>query len=174
MAKTKAQKKEAFEGLKEKMNDMKSAVFVNFSGIGVKEIDELRNSCKEENVGYTVTKKTLLKKALVEKGLEGAEDKEFEGEVATVIGFEDEVSPARLVSKFAKDHENMSILGGVLEGSVIDSDKVGALAQLPSKQELLAKAVGSIASPLSGMVNVLQGNLRNFVYALSAIKESKE
>lgn len=173
MAKTKAQKKEALESLKQKISDMKAAVFVNFSGIPVKEIDELRNSCREENVNYTVTKKTLLKKTLTDSGFEGVENTKFEGEIATVIGFEDEVAPARLVSQFAKEHESMKILGGVLEGSFIDTAKINALAQLPSKQELLAKAVGSIASPLSGMVNVLQGNLRNFIYALSAIKEKK-
>ena len=173
MAKTKAQKTEALKDLKQKMGDMKSAVFVNFSGIPVKEIDELRNNCKDEEVGYAVTKKTLLKKALTENKYEGAEGQEFEGEVATVMGFEDEVAPARLVNTFAKEHENMKILGGVLEGAIIDENKVKALALLPSKQELIAKAVGSIAAPLSGMVNVLQGNLRNFVYALNAIKEKK-
>jgi len=174
MAKTKAQKQEALESLKEKISQMKSAVFVNFSGIPVKEVDQLRNSCKDENVEYTVTKKTLLKKALTEKEFVGVEDKDFTGEVATVMGFEDEVAPARIISKFAKDHGNMAILGGVLEGLIIDSEKVNALAKLPSRDELIAKTVGSIAAPLSGMVNVLAGNLRNFVYALNAIKEKKQ
>ena len=173
MAKTKAQKKEVLDTLKEKMGDMKSAVFVNFSGIPVKEIDQLRNSCKDENIEYAVTKKTLLKKVLTDSGLEGSSVDNFEGEIATIIGFEDEVAPARLVSKFAKDHGNMKIVGGVLEGALIDESKVSALAKLPSREELLAKAVGSIASPLSGMLNVLQGNIRKFVYVISAIKDNK-
>jgi len=147
MAKTKAQKKEVLDTLKEKMGDMKSAVFVNFSGIPVKEIDQLRNSCKDENIEYAVTKKTLLKKVLTDSGLEGSSVDNFEGEIATIIGFEDEVAPARLVSKFAKDHGNMKIVGGVLEGALIDESKVSALAKLPSREELLAKAGGSIEYP---------------------------
>lgn len=173
MAKTKAQKKEIIGGLKNKLDDMKSAVFVNFSGIPVKEINTLRNTCKDENIGYVVAKKTLLKKVLTEKGFTDIKDDNFSGEVATVIGFEDEIAPAKLISAFAKDHDKMKILGGVLEGAIIDESKVKALAKLPSKQELLAKTVGSIAAPLSGFVNVLAGNLRNFVYALNAIKEKK-
>lgn len=173
MPKTKIQKKEILSGLKEKMTAMKSAVFVNFSGIPVKEINDLRNICKEENVGYVVAKKTLLKKALSEYGLPDIQDDYFSGEVATVIGFEDEVKPAKLVSTFAKEHEKMKILGGVLEGSLIDEGKVKFLAKLPSKPELLAQAVGSLAAPLSGLVQVLSGNLRNFVYVISAIKDKK-
>ncbi|NCN07507.1 50S ribosomal protein L10 [Candidatus Falkowbacteria bacterium] len=173
MAKTKSQKKEILGGLQEKMDAMKSAVFVNFSGIPVKEINILRNTCKDENVGYVVAKKTLLKKILTEKGFSDVENSDFSGEVATVIGFEDEIAPAKLVSTFAKGHEKMKILGGVLEGALIGEDKIKALAVLPSKPELLAKAVGSIAAPLSGFVNVLSGNLRNFVYALNAISEKK-
>lgn len=173
MAKTKAQKKEILDGLKEKLDDMKSAVFVNFSGIPVKEINGLRNTCKDENISYIVAKKTLLKKILKDKGLADIKDDDFNGEVATVISFEDEIAPAKLVSIFFKDHDKMKILGGVLEGELINEDKVKALAKLPSKPELLAKVVGSIASPLSGFVNVLSGNLRNFVYALNAISEKK-
>ena len=173
MPKTKAQKKEILEGLKAKFDSMKSAVFVNFSGIPVKEINNLRNTCKDKNVGYAVAKKTLFKKVLSEKGYEGAKDNKFEGEVAAVIGFEDEVTPAKLVNDFMKDHDKMKIIAGILEGAIINENKIKALAKLPSKQELLAKAVGSIAAPLSGLVNVLQGNLRGLVYTLKAISEKK-
>ncbi|MDO8668835.1 MAG: 50S ribosomal protein L10 [Candidatus Buchananbacteria bacterium] len=173
MAKTKAQKKEILSGLSKKLDEMKSAVFVNFSGIPVKEINNLRNTCKDENVGYVVAKKTLLKKVLSERGLINLKDDDFNGEVATVIGFTDEITPAKLVSAFLKEHDKMKILGGVLEGLLIDENKVKALAKLPSRPELLAKAVGSIAAPLSGFINVLSGNLRNLVYVLGAIGEKK-
>lgn len=173
MPKTKVQKKEIISGLKGKLDEMKSAVFVNFSGIPVKEINELRNICRDENVGYVVAKKTLLKKVLGDIGFTDIKDDNFSGEVATVIGFEDEITPAKLISAFAKGHDKMKILGGVLEGSLIDEHKVKALAQLPSKQELIANVVGTIAAPLTGFVTVLSGNLRNFVYALNAIKEKK-
>lgn len=170
MPKTKSQKQEILKKLQEKLENMKSAVFVNFSGISVKEIDDLRNQCKEQGSEYAVAKKTLLKKVLSEKELN---DQGFEGEVATVFGFEDEVAPARLVKNFAKEHEQMKVIGGILEGSFIDEAKVTALSKLPSRPELMAKVVGSIAAPMSGMVNVLSGNIRNLVYALNAIKEKK-
>lgn len=173
MPKTKVQKKEIISGLKGKLDEMKSAVFVNFSGIPVKEINELRNICRDENVGYVVAKKTLLKKVLGDIGLTDIKDDNFSGEVATVIGFEDEIAPAKLISAFAKSHDKMKILGGVLEGLLIDEHKVKALAQLPSKQELIANVVGTIAAPLTGFVTVLSGNLRGLVYALNAIKDKK-
>lgn len=173
MAKTKVQKQVALEGLQQKMGEMKSAVFVNFSGIPVKEINELRNSCKDENINYTVAKKTLLKKVLTENGFKGVEEQNFDGEIATLVSTTDEVAPARLVSKFAKTHDKMKIVGGVLEKDLIDGQKVIELSKLPSKQELIASVVGTIAAPLSGMLNVLQGNLRNFVYVLNAIKDKK-
>ncbi|OGY43169.1 MAG: 50S ribosomal protein L10 [Candidatus Buchananbacteria bacterium RIFCSPLOWO2_01_FULL_39_33] len=173
MAKTKAQKLEILKGLKEKFSEMKSVIFVNFSGLPVKEINNLRNSCKEKNVNYIVAKKTLLKKVLAEKGLVGIGDNDFKGEVAAVIGFEDEVAPAKLVSDFAKDHEKLEIIAGWLDGLLVDKSRIQALAKLPSKSELLAKAVGSIAAPLSGLVNVLQGNIRGLVYTFKAMSEKK-
>lgn len=173
MPKTKSQKQAIVKDLKSKLTSMKSAVFVNFSGIPVKEINQLRNSGKEQQVGYVVTKKTLLKKVLSESGYEAVVKNGLAGEIATVFGLEDEIAPAKLVSAFTKSHENMKIIGGILEGAFVDRAKIMALAKLPSKQELLAKLVGSVASPLSGLLNVLQGNLRGLVCALNAIKDKK-
>jgi len=172
MAKTKQQKEGIAQALSDKVKDSKSAVFVNFSNIPVQEIDELRNKCREAGSKYVVTKKTLLKKVLAEAGYDEAKDTSFDGEIATVFG-SDEITPAKLVKEFAKDHETMKVVAGILEGKMIDEPQVNALAVMPSKDELIAKVVGSIAAPLSGMVNVLQGNLRNFVYALNAIREKK-
>lgn len=173
MPKTKVQKKEILEDLKEKFDAMKSAVFVNFSGLPVKEINNLRNACKEKNVDYAVAKKTLFKRVLLAKGYQGVQANKFEGEVAAIIGFEDEIAPAKLISDFIKEHDKMKIIAGILEGSLIDENKIRALAKLPAKQELLAKAVGSLAAPLAGLVQVLAGNIRGLVYTLKAISEKK-
>lgn len=172
MAKTKQQKEEAIKQLVEDIKNSKSVVFANFQGLKVSDSEELRSQCRENNVKYTATKKTLLKKALSELGHE-VDTKTFEGGVATVFGIEDEVTPAQLIDKFAKDHEIVKIFGGVLEGNLMDSAKVSELAKLPSKQELLARVVGSINAPVSGFVNVLSGNLRNLVNVLNNIKEAK-
>ncbi len=173
MPKTKAQKQEILKGLKEKLEAMKSAVFVSFFGIKVKDINQLRKNGREEGVDYVVTKKTLLKKVLGETGYKEIGDDILKGEIAVVMGKKDEVAAAKLINDFSKTHKEMKIVAGILEGKVIDINKVMALAKLPSRQELLAKAVGSIAAPLSGLVNVLQGNLRGLVYVLNSLKEKK-
>ncbi len=172
MPKTKAQKSAILKSLTQKVEQMKSAVFISFNKISVKEIDALRNKCKDEGSQYIVAKKTLLKKSFENQGL-GSIDEAVTGEVGAIFGFEDEIAPAKIASAFVKDHQDAVISGGFLDGLAIDKDKVVALSKLPSRQELLAKAVGSIASPLSGFVNVLQGNLRNLVYVLGAVKEKK-
>ncbi|MFA5047747.1 MAG: 50S ribosomal protein L10 [Patescibacteria group bacterium] len=173
MPKTKLQKSEIIRTINAKLDKMKSAVLVNFSGIEVKNINKLRDECREQEIDYMVAKKTLLKKALAEKGLKETADQELGGEIAALFGYQDEVAPARLAAKFAKEYENLKLVGGILEGAYIDGAKVLALSKLPSRQELLAKAIGSMAAPLSGLVNVLQGNLRGLVYTLNAIKEKK-
>lgn len=173
MAKTKQQKEAALKDLTEKIRQAKSLVFVNFRGLKVKEIEELRKNCRAENVGYLVAKKTLMKKAFEDVGLKDVDPKSFTNEVATVFGFTDEVAPARIIQNFAKSHEALNAFGGILEGKFVDKDKIIELSKLPSKDELLAKVVGSIKTPISGLINVLAGNLRNLVYILNAIRQTK-
>jgi len=173
MPKTKIQKEALLNSLKEKLQNMKASVFVNFMGLDVKSTEELRGKCRENDAEYLVAKKTILKRALVESGYKEFEEKNFEGETAVVFGNGDEVSPARTVVEFSKDHEQIKVLAGILEGKVIEDTQIIALSKLPSRDELLAKAVGSIAAPLSGLVNVLHGNLKGLVYALSAIRDKK-
>ena len=173
MAKTREQKEQVIKDLINKLKKAKSLVFVNFDGLKVKEVEQLRKNCRAENVEYFVTKKTLIKKAFKEAGLGEIDPNKFEKEVATVFGYEDEVAPARIVQTFAKEHEALKAFGGILEGQYVEGNKIVELSKLPSKNELLAKVVGSIKAPVSGFVNVLAGNLRHLLYALNAIKESK-
>jgi len=172
MAKTKQQKEQTVNDLVSRIKDAKSVVFANFQGLKVSESEELRGQCREQNIGYLATKKTLIKKALAEVGLD-VDTKVFEGGVAAIFGAEDDVAPAQLVDKFAKTHKIVTLYGGVLEGKFIDSIKVGELAKLPSKQQLLGQLVGTINAPVSGFVNVLAGNLRGLVGVLNNIKEAK-
>lgn len=173
MPKTKEQKKQAVQDIKEQLDRAKSVVFADFQGLKVNEIEELRSKCHDQNIGYVVAKKTLLRIALKEAGLKDIEPKDVPGSLATVFGFEDEVAPARILAEFAKGHEALEIKAGILEGRLVDADEIIRLSKLPSKVELYAKVVGSINAPISGFVNVLAGNLRALVYAFNAIKESK-
>lgn len=174
MPKTRQEKTVAVQDLTDKVKKSKSLVFVNFDNLKVKEIEELRKKCRAENVGYLVAKKTLMKIAFEEAGVQGTDPKAFEKGVATVFGYDDEVAPARIIQTFAKGHTALQTVGGILEGKFVSSEKVIELSKLPSREELLAKVVGSINAPISGFVNVLSGNLRGLVGVLSAIKNSKQ
>ncbi len=172
MAKTKLQKEQAVNELTELIQGSKSVVFANFQGLTVSEAEELRAKCRENEVTCLATKKTLLKLALKNADLD-VDTKSFEGGVAAFFGLTDEVAAAKTVADFAKDHEVMTIFGGVLESAYIDDAKVTDLSKLPSKEELYAQIVGSLNAPTSGFVNVLAGNLRGLVNVLNGIKDAK-
>lgn len=172
MPKTRAQKETTLKDLVTTLKGMKSIIFANYEGLKVQDIEALRTACKAEGVFYGVAKKTLLKKAFAEVGVV-VDPKTIEGNFATVIGLTDEVAPAKVLVKFAKDHEALAIKGGLLDGKPLDVRAIAALAKLPSKQELLGMLVGTLNAPVSGFVNVLAGNLRGFVTVLQRIQESK-
>jgi len=159
---------EVAAGLKE----AKAVVLADLSPLKVSESTELRHKAKEQDVTVRGTKKTLLKRAGQKAGVE-LDESSLEGSIMLLMGRGDEVAPARLVAEVRKEHTELNIQGGFLEGRWMSSEEVLALSRLPSRDELIAKAVGSIAAPLSGMVNVLHGNLRNLVYVLNAVKDSK-
>lgn len=151
----------------------KSVVFANFRGLPVKEAETLRKQARAEQIDVMVAKKTLLEKVTSEAGLTDVAPRSFEGEVVTLFSYEDEVAPARLLHTFSRTHDMVKMLGGILERHFVVVSKVKELALLPSKQELLAKVVGSMNAPVSGFVNVLAGNLRGLVRVLDGIKVSK-
>jgi len=173
MPKTKDQKKQIVDDLADKLSKQKSLVFADYKGLTVFEAQEIRKLAKEQNAEYIVAKKTLIQLALDKAGIKDVDVKAMEGNVALVIGFEDEVAPAKITAEYAKDHESLKLIGGVMENQYIDLAKVEALSKIPSKPELFAKLVGSINSPVSGFVNVLAGNLRGLVGVLNAIKDTK-
>lgn len=173
MAITKGQKVKISKDLAEKVGKSKSIFFSKFFKVSANDINDLRAKFKENGSEYVVAKKTLLNRVFEQSGITGVNTKEMAGEIATVFGYEDEIIPAKILADFAKSHESMEILGGVLEDKFINAMQAKALALLPSKQELYAKVVGSINAPISGFVNALAGNLRNLVYVLKAVEEKK-
>ena len=173
MPKTKQQKKEIINQLKDDFSQAKSVVFTSYHGLTVADVEELRGKMREEDVKYGVAKKTLIKKALEDTKIKGIDVDKLEKEVAVSFGMTDEVMPARILKNFSKYHDQIEFLGGVLEGKYIEAAEVSNLSMIPTRDELLAKVVGSIKAPVSGLVNVLKGNLRNLVYVLNAVKESK-
>lgn len=171
MAKTRQQKEQALAALLADFGTMKSAVFINYQGLKVKEADELRRSADKEQVAYTVIKKTLLTKALKESGVD-FDAVTLQGMIGVAVA-RDEVTAAKLLSEFGKTHESAKILGGVVNGTIVDAAAIKALASLPSREQLLGMLVGTLNAPVSGFVNVLAGNLRGLVNVLNAVKDSK-
>lgn len=172
MPKTRKQKEETVASLSEKLGRMRSMVFANYEGLLVKDIEALRRELKAAGMDYTVAKKTLLGLAAKAAKLD-LNPKEIEGNFAAVISYEDEVAAAKILVKFAKDHEALKIVGGVLQGKVIDSALAKALSKIPSKKELLGSLVGSLNSPISGFVRVLAGNMCGLLTVMTAIKDKK-
>lgn len=174
MPKTKEQKRTVLKELAEKINKAKSIIFTKYSGLTVKENEDLRIKLRQENNEYYVAKKTLFNLALKDKAIDGLDVKTFDGQVAAIFGYTDEVAPAKIVARFRKEKESkIDFIGGILENKFINAAEVASLAKLPSKQELYAKIVGSINAPVSGFVNALAGNIRNFVNVLKAVSDKK-
>src|SRR3990167_9809194 len=159
MPKTKAQKATTLKGLGEHVEKQHSILFINYKGIKVKELLVLRKQLKALGARLQVAKKTLLAKALQEKGID-MDLKGMDGQVAAIFSFQDAFSPIKSVAAFARTAENIKILGGYIESQVRDERAMKEIASLPSKEELLGRLVGSIASPMSGFLTVMQGNIK--------------
>ncbi len=172
MAFTKEQKQKIIEDLKEKITLQKAMIFINFAGLQVKDILELKEKLRAIDSVFKVCKKTLLGLVLKEKKL-AVDTETLEGQLAVVFAFDKEMPALKTVYEFSKTNENLEILGGFLENQFQEKEYLIELAQLPSKEELLARLVGSIRAPLSNFANVLQANIKGLIFALCAIKENK-
>jgi large subunit ribosomal protein L10 len=166
---TKKQKEYLAKDFVEKIKGSKTTVVVDYKGMTVGEISELRNLLREQGIKMQVLKKSIAQVAFTNQKLD-LDVRKMEGQLAFVYGGDDEVSAAKIVHKFAKDNEKLKMLAGVLENKVMAQEEMVSLAKLPGKDELLAKMVGSLKAPVSGFVNVLGGNLRGLVYILQEIK----
>lgn len=158
--------------LVKKFTSSKSMVITDYKGLDVAAITELRKQLREAEVEYKVVKNTLARIAANNTELEDI-NKFFVGPTAIAFGVEDAISPAKVLVDFIKKHTELEIKGGALSGAVIDHEKVKSLAKIPPREVLLAQALAGMKAPISGLVNVLQGNLRGLVQVLNQVKEQK-
>ena len=147
--------------IKGKLDGAQSAVVVDYMGTTVEENTAMRKALREAGVDFTVYKNTLIAKAIEGTAFEGLKDV-LSGPSALAVSKEDAVAPARVLSKAMKDFNKMSFKAGVVEGVLYDAEGIKAVASIPSRDELIAKFMGSIQNPVS-----------KFVRTLSAIAESK-
>lgn len=147
----------------EKLNNSSSAVVVDYKGLTVAEVTELRKVMREAGVDYKVYKNTLVRRAAQEVGIEQFNAELLVGTNAIAFGYEDPVAPARILKKFIETHPKMKLKMGVVEGEFYDEAKIMELANIPSREELIAKLLGSLKAPVS-----------NFVYLVDAIAKKQE
>jgi large subunit ribosomal protein L10 len=166
---TKAHKQKIVEDLKDKLARQNAIFFVDVKGVKVKEVATLKKNLRLANAHFQVVKKTLFGVALKESGIE-LNPKMLPGQIAVTFSFGDEVMSAKEIYKFGRVTPALQIIGGYAEGRLLSRDEVIAFAQLPSKQELFAKAVGSIAAPLSNFINVLEWNIKGLLNVLAKAK----
>lgn len=141
--------------IKDKLERAQSAVIIDYIGTTVAEADAMRKKLREANVDYTVYKNTLMVRAIEGTKYEGLKDV-LEGPSAIAISYEDAVAPARVLNGVIKEYKKMSFKAGVIEGTLFDAAGVESIASLPGREELIAKFLGSIQSPVSKLVRTFQ------------------
>lgn len=172
-----AYKQEAVKTLKDRLDNAKSIVLIDYKGINIEEVDELRNRMRDADVDYFISKNTFIKIALNELGI-----KEFDeylvGPTAVAISKTDEVAAARELAKFKKDvmddKEFPKFKVGLVGSDVMDTDQLHKLAKLPSKEVLMSMVLQGFNAPITGFVGALSGILRKFIYAVDTIAKEKK
>ena len=155
-------KKEEVEKLSGKLANAKAFVLADYRGLTVEQDTKMRKAMREAGVDYRVYKNSIIRFAI--KGTQYDElEKHLEGPTAIAISDTDPVAPSKLIAQFAKDYEKLEIKAGMVEGKILDIDGVKELAQTPSREELLARLIGSLQSSLYGLA-----------IALNAIVEKQE
>ena len=161
MSKNIEMKKGVVAGIKDKFERAQSAVLVDYRGLNVAEVTDLRNQLRKAGVEYAVLKNTMINLAVKDMGLEDMKA-HLEGPTAVAFGYDDAVAPAKILSEFAKKTKKITIKCGVCDGAYIDEAGVQALANTPSREVLIARIMGSMMSSVS-----------KFVYALEAIRKKQ-
>ena len=166
-------KKLVVEEITEKIKASKSVVLVDYNKLTVAEVSALRNKCKQANCEYKVYKNTLVRKALNDLGFKDF-DSDLNGPTAVAFGA-DETSAAKLMVAAAKDYEEKIVIkSAFVDNAYVDKAGVKALASMPSREEPVAKMLGSMQAPVSNFVGVLNNLVAGIVRVLNGIAQSKQ
>src|SRR5690625_338117 len=155
-------KKGIVQEITDKLRESKTTIVVDYRGLDVAEVTQLRKELRDAGVDYKVYKNTMTRRAISNVDLEDLGET-LVGRTAVAFSKDDVIAPAKIIHKFAKEHEALEIKGGVIEGEIATIDQLKELAQLPDYDGLL-----------SMLLSVLQGPIRNFAYATKAVAEQKE
>ena len=169
---TKAFKNDKIALIKEKIDKAQVAIVTEYKGLSVEEITNLRRALQKDGGDYMVTKNTLAKLAIKDTPYEVLAET-FKGPIALAFGFNDQVAPAKALSKFIKETKKGEIIAAAMDGQLMSAEEAKALANLPSREELYAKMLGCINSPASGIANSVNAVMSSLVRAIAAVRDQK-
>jgi large subunit ribosomal protein L10 len=169
----KPEKIEAVEKIKGKFSNAKGIVLADFTGLTVAEANDLRRKCREAEVEYLVVKNTLARIAAREAELADLEEY-FQGPIAVAMSQTDSVAPARVLAEFRKAVQKPVFIGGFVDGRLYPPEEIRRIANLPSREGLLAQVIGAVQAPMAQMVWTLDGLLRNLVSILDQASTKAE
>ena len=165
-------KKVIVEEIKDKLSKAKSVTFVDYNALTVEEDTQMRREYKKNGAEYKVYKNKLLLLALGELGINGAE-KYLHGTTAVAFSYDDEVGGAKVTCQTAEKTQKLTVKFGVLNGNLVESKDIEALAKLPNKEVLVAKLLGTLNGPISALARVLIAPVQGLAIALNAVAEQK-
>jgi len=167
------EKQALVQQLNESFSRAKIAILADYKGLKVAEFEKLRVELKKNNAEIRVAKNTLLRRAVDGTAFEALKD-EFKGSTAVAVSYDDPVTPAKALVEFAKDNPQIEIRNAALEGKILSSADLAALAKLPGREVLLAQLMSVMNAVPTNLVQVLSGVPRKFLYLLQAIADQKE
>ncbi len=173
---TKQQKGSSVDALRSNFERAQIAIIADYRGLTVAQLTDLRRRVQKAGGDVVVSKNTLVKVATSGHESWSSLETLLAGPTAIVFGFDDVVGPAKALNDFAKEKRavKVTVRGGVLQGKAISAKGVEGLAELPSREVLVAQLLGVLNGPVRGLVTVLSGTNRSLVYALDAIRKQKE
>jgi large subunit ribosomal protein L10 len=165
------EKEQLVDELKSKIGSAKALYYTDFSGLNVKSMTELRRRLRKQGVEYVVIKNTLALRAVNESGLVA---ERLKGPTGVVVA-KDPVAAAKVITEFAKEHDSRpSVKGGLFEGRPLDAKQVTKLANMPSREQMLAQLGGYMQAPMAQFATVMNSLLSNFAGAVEALKAQRE
>jgi large subunit ribosomal protein L10 len=161
------------QAITERMEAAQSMILADFSGLTVEQMTKFRSECRAKAIDCRVVKNRLAKIACENADVAVMKD-HLKGPTAILFGMESQVDPAKIIVDFAKENQAMEVKGGVVDGQFLDPAQVTALSMVPSKEELYAKMMGSINSPLSGLAMGINGVVGALARTIDAVAKQKE
>ena len=169
----KPEKEKIVSELKEKIDSANSILLTDFTGLNVEEISELRDQLRDSSIEYRIVKNTLTRISVEELGMNQILNY-LDGPTAIAFGLDNPLSPAKIISEYAKKNKKPTVKAFFLDGQIYESSQVAEIAKTPDKKVLQSQLLGTISAPLSNFALSVGNLLQQLVFVLNAIKEKKE